>query len=225
MLSSIKKYLIRKKNPVVISDIDRLEPLNRSFGFERGTPVDRYYIEEFLKKKQELITGNVLEISENTYTKKFGSNVLTSSVLTFDKNAVFPAIHGDLTDQTTLPQQKFDCFIATQTLNFIQEVEKAVANANFLLAPGAVFLGTVACLSQISQFDYERWGDYWRFTDKGLKTLLEKYFSKVKVYPMGNFAAARCLLEGLAVEDLKNRDFLDCLDVNYSIIIAFEAYK
>ena len=225
MLSSIKKYLIRKKNPVIMSDIDRLEPLNRNFGFERGTPVDRYYIEQFLNKKRELITGNVLEISENTYTKKFGSNVLTSSILTFDKNAIFPVIHGDLTDQTTLPQQKFDCFIATQTLNFIKEVEKAVANAHFLLAPSGVFIGTTACLSQISQFDYERWGDYWRFTDKGLKTLLEKHFSKVKVYPMGNFAAARCLLDGLAVEDFKKLDFLDTVDINYSIIIAFEAYK
>ena len=225
MLNSIKKYLIRKKNPVIISDIERLEPLNRSFGFERGTPVDRYYIEKFLEQKKEFITGNVLEISENTYTKKFGSNVWTSSILTFDKNAVFPAVYGDLTDRTTLPQQKFDCFIATQTLNFIKEVETAIDNACYLLAPGAVFLGTVACLSQISQFDYERWGDYWRFTDMGLKTLLEKHFSKVNVYPMGNFAAVRCLLDGVAIEDLKNLDILDITDINYSIIIAFEAYK
>lgn len=225
MLSSIKKYLFRKRNPVVISDIDRLEPLNRNFGFERGTPVDRYYIEKFLNEKRNLIRGNVLEISENTYTEKFGSNVSTSSILTFDKNAVFPAIFGDLTDRTTLPLQKFDCFIATQTLNFIKDIETTVENSNFLLSPGGVFLGTVASLTQISKFDYDRWGDYWRFTDMGLKTLLEKHFSKVKVYPKGNFAAARCLLDGLAVEDLKSKDFLDIVDVDYSILIAFEAYK
>lgn len=224
MLDSLKKYLIRKKKPIIFEK-ERTEPFCRNFGVERGKPLDRYYIESFLDSKRKLIKGSVLEISEDTYTRKYGSNLSKSTVLTFDKTASSPAIYGDLTDKNTLPAEKFDCFIATQTLNFIRDVDTAAANAAYLLAPGGVFLGTVATLSPVSRFDYERWGDYWRFTDMGIKVFLEKHFSGVKVYPYGNFAAARYFLDGVVLEDITSEEILNKKDEDFSIVIGFEAYK
>ena len=225
MLEKLKKYLVRRAKPVVFSDASRREPVSRDFGVARGTPVDRYCIEKFLAERSALIRGEVLEISEDTYTRRFGSEVTGSSVLTFDRTAAPPALFGDLTDRETLPEKKFDCFIATQTLNFIPDVSAAVENAAVLLREGGVFLGTVAGLAQVSRFDRERWGDYWRFTDMGLAYLLRRTFAHVKVTPLGNFAAARLLLDGLAVEDLPSREILEGDDPDYAVVIGFEARR
>ena len=225
MLEKLKKYLVRRAKPVVLSDACRRDPVSRDFGVGRGMPVDRYYIEKFLAERSALIRGEVLEISEDTYTRRFGSEVSGSSILTFDRTAGPPALFGDLTRRETLPEKKFDCFIATQTLNFIPDAASAVENAAFLLREGGVFLGTVAGLCQVSRFDRERWGDYWRFTDMGLAHLLRRTFAHVEVAPLGNFAAARLLLDGLAVEDLPSPEILDGTDPDYAVVIGFEARR
>ena len=41
-------------------DLRRLEPITRSFGYERGQPIDRYYIEKFLSKHAADIAGHVV---------------------------------------------------------------------------------------------------------------------------------------------------------------------
>ena len=39
-----------------------LYPLDDTYGMNRGTPVDRYYIEQFLESQKRLIQGTVMEI-------------------------------------------------------------------------------------------------------------------------------------------------------------------
>ena len=48
--------------------------LSRDFGFDRGTPIDRYYIESFLSTHASDIRGHVLEVADNTYTRRFGGD-------------------------------------------------------------------------------------------------------------------------------------------------------
>lgn len=45
------------RRPIDFSDQLRTEPISRKFGFDRGCPIDRYYIDSFLKQNQNLITG------------------------------------------------------------------------------------------------------------------------------------------------------------------------
>ena len=60
----------------------RLTPISRVWGFDRGLPVDRYYIEGFLAAHAADIQGRVLEIGDNTYTLKYGgSRVIGSEIL------------------------------------------------------------------------------------------------------------------------------------------------
>jgi hypothetical protein len=42
------------------------EPLSDQYGFDRGTPVDRRYIEAFLRVHRDAIQGRVLEVQDNT---------------------------------------------------------------------------------------------------------------------------------------------------------------
>ncbi|MCM8832073.1 MAG: hypothetical protein NC918_07780 [Candidatus Omnitrophica bacterium] len=52
-----------------------LKPISRIFRFDRGTPIDRAYIEDFLWKNRHLIKGVVCEIGEDTYIRRFGTGV------------------------------------------------------------------------------------------------------------------------------------------------------
>ena len=56
-------------------NLRRLQPFSSQFGFERGTPIDRYYLHEFLEQHRHLITGRVLEIQMPAYTRRYGQGV------------------------------------------------------------------------------------------------------------------------------------------------------
>jgi hypothetical protein len=171
------KYLLKKIISLILKlrpikfENPRVEPISRLFGFDRGMPIDRYYINAFLNNNKNFIKGKVLEIAENTYSKQFGSNVTAYEILNFDDSNKNATIIGDLTKPETLPENTINCFICTQTLNFIFDVQNAIIGCYKLLCPGGVLLATVSGISQISRYDMNRWGDYWRFTDLSINFL------------------------------------------------------
>jgi len=227
MILDILKKITRLKQPVLFNDMNRAEPISKVFGIDRGTPIDRYYIDQFLKSHSSDIKGRVLEISDDYYSRKFGSDhVDTYEILNASQDSCNAVIVGDLTDKSTLLAGEIDCFICTQTFNFIFDVEKAVAGAHHLLKPGGVILATVAGLSQISRYDMDRWGDYWRFTSASVQRVFEKVFGDdVDVKSYGNLLAACALLQGVSVEDLPNNALLDENDPDYQVIITIVARK
>jgi len=203
-------------------------PLSESWGFERGTPVDRYYIERFLDAERDAIHGRVLEVGDNAYARRFGrGRTQCADVLAFrdaDAGARGNAkgvVTGDLTDPATLPAARYDCFVCTQVLNFVYDVAAAVRGAHHVLAPGGTLLVTVAGIGPISRWDADRWGDFWRFTPQSLERELRDAFGgDVMVRARGNLATATALLHGLAVEDLKDRTKLDVDDPDYPVVIT-----
>lgn len=209
-------------------NLRNLQPISREFGFDRGTPIDRIYIEDFLSKHTSDMRGVVCEIADNNYIEKFADKKVVESVevlhYTDDNSAA--TIIGDLTALSTLPKDKVNCFILTQTLNFIEDIHKAIAGIHHILAPKGVALITVAGLCQISRYDMDRWGDYWRFTDLSLRSTLENFFgeSSVSIETYGNVLTATALLQGLAAEELTKEE-LDYQDKDYQIVIAARVVK
>jgi hypothetical protein len=55
----------------------RTQPVSQQFGFDRGLPIDRYYIESFLAAHSSDICGHVLEIGDDAYSKRFGGDRCT----------------------------------------------------------------------------------------------------------------------------------------------------
>lgn len=227
MLAELMRYLVRKKVKVMFNDMTVNRPVSSTFGCDRGTAIDRYYIEKFLDARTELIHGRVLEVGDSTYSRRFGGgNVESFEVLHASAANSAATIVGDLTDPASLPTGTIDCFICTQTFNFIYDVEKAVRGAHALLKPGGVLLATVAGISQISRYDMERWGDYWRFTTASIEKLFAPVFTGgVDVATFGNVLAATAFLQGLAVEDLPDPALLDETDGDYQLVIAIVARK
>jgi hypothetical protein len=108
---------------VRFGDLRRQIPVSRDFGFDRGLPIDRYYIESFLEKYAADIRGRVLEIGANTFTTRFGRDHVTQSdVLHVNNNNPVATIVGDLASADHIPSDLFDCVILTQTLQLIYDV-------------------------------------------------------------------------------------------------------
>lgn len=215
----------RNADPVAWRSLRSLEPVSRTFGLDRGTPVDRYYIEQFLGAHKRLITGAVLEIAENTYSRRFGSGVSQFEVLHTKAGAQVTLV-GDLTDPAGLPENKIDCFICTQTFNFIYDFQAAIRGAFRLLRPGGALLATLGGISQISRYDMDRWGDYWRFTTLSAQKAFTEVFApgQVTVTSHGNVLAATAFLQGISVEELTPAE-LDHRDEDYQLLITVVAIK
>jgi SAM-dependent methyltransferase len=206
-------------------ELRRTTPLHASFGYHRGTPIDRYYIDRFLATNAELIHGDGLEVGEDRYLSRLGVDRIRSAT-TLQLTEPGPGrLVGDLTECQLLPEGVFDCFICTQTLNFIYDTRAALRSCRRLLRPGGTLLLTVAGIAQLSRYDAERWGDFWRFTPQGLSRLAQAEFGEgAAVTSWGNVLAATALLHGLVVEELDPAE-LDVPDPDYPVVISLLAKK
>ncbi len=213
---------------VDLGALRRLRPISRIMGLDRGSPVDRHYIERFLAANASDIHGRVLEIEEDTYTRKFGGDrVIKSDVLMPVRGNEIVTIVADLTRADQVPSNAFDCIILTQTLQVIYEVRSALGHLYRILKPGGVLLATGHGISQIGvQPGEENWGEFWRFTTQSMKRLFEEFFSsgKVTVEAHGNVLAAVAFLHGLAAEELTPEE-LDHQDPDYELLITVRAVK
>jgi hypothetical protein len=223
----LRHSILRRKTPARVIDFHQVSPLSKSFGFDRGTPIDRYYIKVFLEKYSNLIRGRILEVGESYYGMRYGGDQVESrEILHTDSSNRAATIIGDLCDLSTLPENTFDCFLCTQTFNFIFHVRDAIVGAHHLLKPGGALLATVAGICQISRYDMERWGDYWRFTTASIEKLFRPIFKdRLEIESFGNVLAAIAFLQGMAVEDLPNPSLLDVKDRDYQVLIALVARK
>ena len=189
--------------------------------------IDRYYIEKFLSEYSSDICGHVLEIKHSVYTAKYGGNRVTrSDVLHPVEGNPDATIVADLTKADHLPSNVYDAIIFTQTLQVIYDIRTVIATLYRLLKPGGVLLSTASGMAQLSLEDFDKWGEYWRFTSLSARLLFEEAFSaeNVTVRSYGNVLAAISFLEGLAVEDLKKKE-LDAVDRSYEVLIAVRAVK
>jgi glycosyltransferase involved in cell wall biosynthesis len=207
-------------------DLRSTIPIDRDFGFSRGTPIDRYYIEGFLSRQAADIRGRVLEIGDDTYTRLFGADrVEQSDVLHLHEGQPSATFVADLTDAPQLPSDAFDCFILTQTLHLIYDFRSALRTSYRTLRPGGVLLMTTPGITKIGDAEWNRtW--HWSFTHLSVRRLLEELFpsSNVEVCVFGNVLAAIAFLEGLSVKELQPRE-LDEEDEDFQVIIAARAVK
>jgi ubiquinone/menaquinone biosynthesis C-methylase UbiE len=205
----------------------RLKPISSDYGNSRGLEIDRYYIEKFLSEFAMDIRGHVLEIKHNAYTVRYGRDRVTrSDVLHPVEGNPDATIIADLTNADHLPSNVFDAIIFTQTLQVIYDIRTTIATLYRILKPGGVLLATGSGMAQLSLDDFDRWGEYWRFTSLSARLLFEEVFAKekVSVRSYGNVLAAISFLEGLACEDLEQKE-LDAVDRSYEILIAIRAVK
>lgn len=221
--------LARHGEPRVDLGERRTSPLSPDWGVDRGLPVDRHYIESFLERHQGDVQGRVLEVKDDGYTRRFGgTRVELGDVLDVDPTNRQATITGDLTRADGGPADAYDCFILTQTLQYVTDPGAAFGYVARALRSGGVLLCTVPAVSRIDGEDGGAGldGDRWRFTEAGLRTLLVQHFAidAFEITAFGNVLACNAFLLGLASHEL-SRDELDAHDPFFPLVYGVRAVK
>lgn len=218
-----RRMTVRKIGLVDFGDLARLRPVDPYFGFGRGTPVDRYYIEGFLSRHAAMITGHVLEFGDSAYSRRFGVGITRQDVFNSESGSPGATIIGDLAQADCLPADSFDCIVMTQTLQHIYDIKAAIASLHRSLRPGGALLATVPGLSPIVP---DQWDWYWLFTRQSAMRLFADAFGaeNVEIEVAGNLFSATCFLQGVATQDV-GEAWLEPADPAYPVTIAITARK
>ena len=226
-LSSRQKQIIRRwfLKPRLFHNCLSLTPLSKYCGFDRGLPVDRYYINQFIQDNQSIIRGNILEFLEPTYSRiRSGDQRSSISIIDIDPMNKEANIHGDIRNLYDVENDFFDCIIATQVLQFIDNVDAAIHEMLRILKPGGVLLITVPCCSRIDPISGVD-GDFWRFTKASFSYLFKDHTRHcIDVRNEGNFYSCTSSLAGYSVEDCSIRK-LQVKDDSYPLIITCRVVK
>lgn len=200
-------------------DLAAATPVSDDFGWDRGEPIDRRYIERFLEQHAHLIRGRVLEIGDDAYSRRFGGAQVTQQDILHRKPVPEATIVGDLSVPGTLPEAAFDAIVLTQTLHLIYDMPAALAELKRALRPGGTLLLTVPGITPI---DRKEWRDswYWSLTETGLRRMIDDVFGSGcgKLGSYGNVYAACCLLQGLAIEEVDHR-LVDVFDPAFPVVV------
>jgi SAM-dependent methyltransferase len=203
-------------------DLRRTTPISGNWGFDRGQPVDRYYIDLFLGAHSSDIRGTVLEIKHPEYTRRFGRGVASSDVLDLSTENPDATVVADLTSAPHLPGGVYDCVILTQTLQFIFDADAALDTLQRILKPDGVLLITVPAVSPISMEEFEDYGEFWRFTSMSLRRMLDARFGETAVEAFGSVLTATAFLHGVAAGELRDEE-LAHRDPRFEVLLAGRA--
>jgi SAM-dependent methyltransferase len=222
--TSWKQFFQRLTHPAWLGSLRRTTPISDRWGYDRGTPIDRYYIGRFLETHRQDIHGHVLEVKDCNYTDRYGINVTRSDILDIDPANPHATVVADLAAADPIPANSFDCFILTQTLQFVTDLRAAIAHIHRILRPGGVLLCTVPGLSRVERAYATT--DYWRFTPAACSLLFNSEFGaeQVSVCGYGNVLTAIAFLTGMASEELSKRE-LTMQAEHFPVMIAIRAVK
>jgi SAM-dependent methyltransferase len=205
-------------------DLSRRRPVSEVYGFDRGRPLDRRPINDFVARFREHISGDVLEVGSARYTQRFGRPDVRSHVLDIDEHNPAATVVADLGLPGALSLASYDCVIITQTLQYVSDPDRAIANLWAGLRPGGTLLVSVPSLARIDPFLSTL--DRWRWTPAGLRVLLQRHCegAELEVSGSGNLKVGLGFLLGLAEEDLQQED-LQPDDADFPIVALAVARK
>ncbi len=175
-------------------------PVSDWYGFDRGTPMDRPYIEGWMERHAGDVAGRVLEVKSDDYARRYGGDRVTHvDVVDVDADNPHATLVADLDVPGVLPAGAYDCIVLTQTLQFLTP-SVALPALFDALAPGGVLLITTSALTRQETPDSDRW----RLPPAGLFELLTTSLpqAEVEVEGRGNAVTAAASLLGLSVEEM-----------------------
>jgi SAM-dependent methyltransferase len=203
-------------------NLRRVTPLSDHYGFDRGTPVDRFYLERFLGAEAAAITGRVLEIQVPAYTRRFGRGVTEAHTLDIEPR-FSPTYLCDLARaDAVVPSGAYDCVLLPNTLQHLRDLEPALANALRILKPGGTLLASAAGLMRLT----DAGADFWRLSAEGWRIVAGRVWPgcHVEVRASGNCLAAVAAMYGLAVEEL-TREELEFEDDRFPVLVTVRCVK
>jgi SAM-dependent methyltransferase len=221
IVGPIATKLIRNRpgNRAAWGTLRRLEPFSDHYGWDRGTPVDRFYIDAFMADQRAAIRGDVLEIRDSHYTDRYAGADVTRHVLDIDRDNRQATVVADLCEPGSLAAAGYDAIVLTQTLHLLPDDETALANLWHALRPGGSLLLTAPCVSRIDNESPAY--DTWRFTPVGFERRLAAACpgAQIAVTGHGNVLIAVGFLMGLAQEEFERHE-LEHHDPRFPLLVS-----
>jgi SAM-dependent methyltransferase len=203
-------------------NLRRVRPFSENFGFDRGTPVDRYYLHRFLDAHRAHITGDVLEIQEPSHTRRYGSRLGRTD--TVDIDPVHRATYTcDLARaEGVIPSDRYDCFLLPNTLCVLRDVEACLRQALRVVKPGGAILASTAGFVPLTPDA----PDYWHLSAAGWAEIAGRAWPgcEVRIESHGNCLAAVAAMLGLALEELHPAE-LEVNDPRYPVLVTLFCLK
>jgi hypothetical protein len=196
-------------------NLRRTRPFSETYGFERGTPIDRHYLHRFLGEHRDLIRGDVLEVQNRTYTTRFGHHLGRADTVDIVPRFA-PTYLCDLArSEGIVPSAAYDCLLLPNSLQHLRDLDACLRNALRVVRPGGVILASAAGLVPLTGDT----GDYWRLSPDGWreKTAAAWPDADVEVAGHGNCLSAMAAQLGLALEELSRAE-LDVHDPRYPVL-------
>ncbi len=181
------------------------------------------YVEQFLVEFSSSIQGHCLEFQDDTYASRLGGKHVTAlDILHRDPGNPQTTIVADLTTKNEIPDSLFDCIICTYVLNVVSDPTAVVSELYRILKPTGVLLVAVPHIA----IDYREHHELWRFTEEGLRLLLNKSFGAddVATRGYGNSLIAAGWLRGLVARDFRRAE-LEYHDPRFAMAVCAKAVK
>jgi SAM-dependent methyltransferase len=203
----------------------RTTPFSSCYGWDRGTPIDRFYIERFLQREAAAIRGDVMEVRDAAYARRFGGERVTRThVVDIDEGNRKATLIADLTRPGALPDEAYDAIVMTQTLHITTDDRQGFRTLWAALRPGGTILFSGPFVGRIDHESPEH--DHWRYTPNGLRRTLAEVLpgADVHVEGHGNVLAGASYLLGLAAEELSAAE-LEVSDPAFPIVVCARITK
>ena len=197
----------------------RVTPFSTMYGWDRGLPVDRFYIERFLESNRRCVHGDVMEVRDDAYARRFGGAAVTRThIVDVDAGNAAATLVADLCEPGSLPDAAYDCVLLTQTFHLLPDEGVALQNMWRALRPGGTLLLTAPCLGRVDHEIPDT--DLWRYTPAGLERRVGEHCTggELVVEGHGNVLAGIAFFMGLAVQELRESEL--ALDDRFFPVVA-----
>ena len=155
-------------------------PVSRPWDSTAASRINRTYIDPVPVAASRVDQRDVLEVAGNEYSTRHSARARAHSSL-HQVRSSDPGVGDRRPDPgPDRCRRRVDCFVCTQTFDFIFDVHAGVHGAAHLLVDGGHLLATVGA-SRCRRYDMDRWGDYWRLSTAACERLFAESFSSVQV--------------------------------------------
>ena len=220
--TSLARCLARGKGLPRWGNLRRTAPFSANFGFDRGTPVDRYYLHRFLEAHRPSITGDVLEIQSPGYTERYGHDVRRAHTVDIDPRFGTTYVVDLARSRGVIPDAAYDCVLLPNTLALLRDIEGCLAAALRIVKPGGVILASTSVFVPL----LPDLPDYWRLSVAGWHEVLDRVWQDTEfaLESHGNCLAAVASMLGLATEEVTGEE-LDVKDPRYPVLVTVRARR
>jgi SAM-dependent methyltransferase len=203
----------------VLGLLGRNSPVCPDFGFSRGSPVDRYYLDRFLASHMADFRGRVLDVGASKRRPAASADRMEIYLTVDNDPRMAPDVVGDVHEPDLFAANSFDCILLLNVLEHCHHPQVVVNNALRWLSNGGVVLVAIPNAQRIHPGPL----DCWRILPDGCQILFG-HFDQVQITTFGNCASVVGSLVGLAAEDI-SPEILDSYDAAYPVLTCVRASK